>query len=53
MRVERRRPDCEAGKRLKKMGLKAQDRWELFFDGAKVPIDNLPGPENRGLRHRR
>lgn len=31
------------GRRLDKVGLKAQDTAELFFDDARVPVDNLLG----------
>lgn len=37
------------GKRLKKVGMKAQDTSELFFDGVRVPAGNLLGEENRGF----
>jgi acyl-CoA dehydrogenase len=38
------------GRRLDKVGLKAQDTAELFFDDARVPIDNLlGGVEGRGF----
>ncbi len=37
------------GKRLKKIGMKAQDTSELFFDGARVPAANLLGNENEGF----
>ena len=47
--VERGMPGFETGQRLKKMGLKAQDTSELFFQDVKVPLDNLLGPENRGF----
>jgi len=39
----------EKGKRLKKVGLKAQDTSELFFDNVKVPAANLLGRENEGF----
>ena len=45
-------PGFEKGKRLKKLGLKAQDTSELFFDNVKVPLENLLGgkaQENRGF----
>jgi acyl-CoA dehydrogenase len=45
-------PGFEKGKRLKKLGLKAQDTSELFFDNVKVPVDMLLGGEaqlNRGF----
>ncbi|MHC2332854.1 acyl-CoA dehydrogenase family protein [Bradyrhizobium sp. USDA 4454] len=38
------------GRRLDKVGLKAQDTAELFFDDARVPVDNLLGAvEGRGF----
>jgi alkylation response protein AidB-like acyl-CoA dehydrogenase len=37
------------GKRLKKIGLKAQDTGELFFDNVKVPVGNLLGAANKGF----
>ncbi|HYW57866.1 MAG TPA: acyl-CoA dehydrogenase family protein [Polaromonas sp.] len=50
--VERGMTGFETGKRLKKLGLKAQDTSELFFTDVKVPADNLlggPAHENRGF----
>ena len=50
--VERGMPGFETGKRLKKVGLKAQDTAELFFNDVKVPVENLLGGEafeNRGF----
>ena len=41
--VERGMPGFEKGKRLKKLGLKAQDTSELFFDNVRVPAENLLG----------
>ena len=37
------------GKQLDKMGLKASDTAELFFDGVRVPAENLVGAEGAGL----
>ncbi len=47
--IERGMPGFEKGKRLKKVGLKAQDTSELFFNDVKVPVSNLLGDENRGF----
>jgi acyl-CoA dehydrogenase len=50
--VERGMKGFEKGRRLKKVGLKAQDTSELFFDQVVVPADNLlggPACENRGF----
>ncbi len=50
--VERGMKGFAAGKRLKKLGLKAQDTSELFFDNVVVPADKLlggPPQENRGF----
>jgi len=47
--VERGMPGFEKGKRLKKVGMKAQDTSELFFDNVKVPKANLLGDMNRGF----
>ncbi len=37
------------GKKLKKVGMKAQDTSELFFDNVRVPQSNLLGEENKGF----
>ena len=50
--LERGMPGFSVGKRLKKMGLKAQDTSELFFDQVHVPAENLLGGdalENKGF----
>ena len=50
--VERGMAGFTVGKRLKKLGLKAQDTSELFFDDVVVPADMLLGEaaqENRGF----
>lgn len=47
--VERGMKGFEKGKRLSKVGMKAQDTSELFFDGVEVPASNLLGNENEGF----
>ena len=50
--VERGMPGFTVGQRLKKLGLKAQDTSELFFDNVCVPAANLlggPAQLNRGF----
>lgn len=50
--VERGMPGFEKGQRLKKMGLKAQDTSELFFDNVVLSEDQLLGGkayENKGF----
>jgi acyl-CoA dehydrogenase len=49
--VETARTDgFRRGRRLEKVGLRAQDTAELFFDDARVPVDNLlGGVEGRGF----
>jgi acyl-CoA dehydrogenase len=43
-------PGYRVGRVLPKMGLKAQDTSELFFDGVEVPEDNLlGGSEGQGF----
>jgi acyl-CoA dehydrogenase len=46
--IERNRPGFSRNK-LKKMGWWASDTAQLFFDEAKVPVDNLIGTENKGF----
>jgi alkylation response protein AidB-like acyl-CoA dehydrogenase len=43
--VEADRPGFRRGRNLKKIGLKAQDTSELFFDDVRVPVSNLLGTE--------
>lgn len=47
--VERGMAGFERGRNLDKMGLKAQDTAELFFDNVEVPKENLLGEEGSGF----
>jgi len=47
--VERGMPGFDRGRRLDKVGLKANDTAELFFADCRVPADNLLGAENSGF----
>jgi alkylation response protein AidB-like acyl-CoA dehydrogenase len=49
--VERDMPGFTRGRNLEKMGQKAQDTAELFFDGVRVPEANVLGQVGRGFYH--
>jgi alkylation response protein AidB-like acyl-CoA dehydrogenase len=49
--VERGTPGFARGRRLAKVGQKANDTAELFFDNCRVPAANLIGAENQGFYH--
>lgn len=48
--VESDRAGFKRGRRLEKIGLKAQDTSELFFEDVRVPMANLLGPEHGGFK---
>ena len=47
--VEDGMPGFERGRNLEKVGMKAQDTSELFFNDVKVPKENLLGEEGMGF----
>lgn len=47
--VEADMPGFQRGRNLKKLGLKAQDTSELFFDNVRVPKANVLGDPTRGF----
>ncbi len=47
--LERGMKGFERGKKLEKIGQKAQDTAELFFKDVKVPKENLLGEEGKGF----
>jgi acyl-CoA dehydrogenase len=49
--VDATMPGFEKGRRLKKIGLKAQDTGELFFNDVRVPATHLLGAENQGFQY--
>jgi acyl-CoA dehydrogenase len=49
--VEAGMPGFERGKRLRKLGMHAQDTSELFFADVKVPKQNILGEPGQGFRY--
>jgi alkylation response protein AidB-like acyl-CoA dehydrogenase len=49
--VERGMKGFERGRNLDKIGMKAQDTAELFFDEVRVPAENVVGSEGGGFIH--
>lgn len=49
--VERGMEGFERGRNLKKMGLKAQDTAELFFNNVRVPKENVLGDAHKGFHY--
>ncbi|MCK7597520.1 acyl-CoA dehydrogenase family protein [Microbulbifer sp. CAU 1566] len=49
--VERGMEGFERGRNLKKMGKKAQDTAELFFNNVRIPKGNVLGDPTKGFSH--
>src|SRR5258708_17400454 len=49
--VEGDRPGFTKGRNLEKLGMKAQDTSELFFQDVRVPASNMLGQEGQGFGH--
>ena len=47
--IERQHEGYKRGRNLEKIGLKAQDTSELFFEDVCVPVENLLGEEGQGF----
>jgi len=47
--VEADRPGVGRGKNFEKIGMKAQDTCELYFDNVRLPASNILGEENKGF----
>jgi alkylation response protein AidB-like acyl-CoA dehydrogenase len=47
--VESDRPGFKRGRNLEKLGMKAQDTSEMFFDNVRIPAGNLLGKEGKGF----
>lgn len=47
--VEGDRPGFTRGRNLDKLGMKAQDTSELFFEDVRVPVSSILGQEDRGF----
>jgi len=47
--VEASSPGFQRGRNLQKVGMKAQDTSELFFQDVRVPVSNVLGQEGRGF----
>jgi acyl-CoA dehydrogenase len=47
--VEGNRPGFKRGRNLEKIGMKAQDTSELFFEDVRIPATNMLGGEGKGF----
>lgn len=49
--IERDTPGFERGRKLDKLGMHSQDTAELFFNDARVPVENLIGDEGMAFSY--
>jgi alkylation response protein AidB-like acyl-CoA dehydrogenase len=49
--IDREMEGFRRGRNLEKIGMKAQDTAELYFDDVCVPVENLLGEEGHGFYH--
>lgn len=49
--IERGTPGFSRGRKLRKVGLHAQDTAELIFEDCRVPVSNLIGEEGKGFQY--
>lgn len=47
--VEKGTPGFRVSKKERKMGIRSSDTCELTFEDCRIPLDNLIGPEGKGL----
>ena len=47
--IEKGTPGFDVSRKLAKMGWRSSDTAELSFNDARVPVENLVGPENSGF----
>ena len=48
--IEKETPGFDIGKPEKKLGIRASDTCELYFDNVKIPEENLIGVEGQGFK---
>ncbi len=48
--VERNTPGFTVGEEEHKMGIKGSSTCQIFFDNAKIPVENLLGERNKGFK---
>ena len=48
--VEKGTPGLSMGKKENKLGIRASDTCELYFEDCKIPVENLIGEEGQGFK---